>query len=178
MKPEKSVEAEQLVGWREAMNFARATVGKPPLEKEPSEKMVLSLLDGEHSPIRVVTYRITMRDIPYWVSVHLVRHKVGVEHFVSTQRTDRTGTPREKLPQDNPVTHTMVLNAQAILNISHRRLCACASKETREVWRKVVSAVKMIDPLLASLCRPMCEYRGGKCHEHLAPCGRCPEESL
>lgn len=170
-----NIEIERLIGWREAMNVARATVGKPPLDKAPSPKMVFSLLDSEHSPIRVVTYRITMRDIPYWVSVHFVRHKIGVEHFVSTQRSDRTGTPREKLPQDNLVTHTMVLNAQAILNISRRRLCTCASKDTRAVWQEVVRQLKKVDPMLASLCVPMCEYRGKVCHEHMSPCGMCEE---
>lgn len=168
------VDVEQLIDWREAANVARATVGKPPMDKEPSDEMKHSLLDSEHSPIRVVTYRVTMYNIPYWVSVHLVRHKFGVEHFVSTQRADRTGVPREKLPQDNPVTHTMVLNAQAMLSISRRRLCSCASPETRKAWRDVVSALSKIDPWVASMCVPMCEYRGFVCHEHMCPCGRCP----
>ena len=40
----------------------------------------------EHSPIRTQLFWIEMYDIPTFVSVHLVRHKYGVEHFVCSNR--------------------------------------------------------------------------------------------
>ena len=105
-------------------------------------------------------FTIRLVDIPYWVSVHLVRHKIGVEHFVSTQRTDRTGIDRSELPQSAPVSHTMVINAQALINISRKRLCNQASSDTREVWRMVIDEVGKHEPELANLCVPECVYRG------------------
>lgn len=164
--------------WLDAVNAARATVRAKPLTKEPSERLRRELLDAEHSPIRLVTFKIEMIDIPYWVSVHLVRHKIGVEHFVSTQRTDRTGTKRDDLPQGALVNHTMIANAQALINISHRRLCNTASPETHKVWQAVVNKLKAIDPIVAEFCVPMCVYRGGICHEHYSPCGKFPVMAL
>lgn len=43
----------------------------------------------EHSPLRQDEYCIEMKNIPSFVSVHMVRHKIGVEHFVLTSRDDR-----------------------------------------------------------------------------------------
>lgn len=171
------VEVEQLVGWNEALNAARNTVNALPREGEPSEKFKREILDAEHSPCRIPTYRVRMSGIPYWVSVHLVRHKHGVEHFVSTQRTDRTGKFRDVLPQDAPVNHTMVLNAQEFMFISRRRLCRTASVETRSVWSEVVRALREVDPVLADFCVPMCVYRGGFCHEAYG-CGKCPPANV
>lgn len=57
------------------------------------------------------------------------------------------------------------LNAEEIINISHARLCAKASKETREIWRAVVDLISEKDPDLAKHCVPMCIYRNGICGE-------------
>ena len=115
---------------------------------------------AEHSPIRLLKLRIRMTGIPYWVSVHLVRHKIGIEHWVKTQRTDRTGIDRNELPQGALVDHTIEVNAQALITISRKRLCRQASKETQDVWRAVIAAVKEHEPELASVCHPDCVYRG------------------
>lgn len=163
---------EQLTPWSVALDAARETMHKEPLDIEPSEKFLRDVIDAEHSVIRGVVYRIRMIGIPYFVSVHLVRHKFGVEHFVSSQRTDRTGETRDKKPQDAPVNHTMIINAHEILFISRRRLCGQASAETRKVWQKVVDVFKDIDPIFAEYLVPMCVYRGGRCHE-ITSCGRC-----
>lgn len=155
----------KLTSWREVLNDARATINKDGIDKEPSESFKRAILDSEHSPCRSLMYRIELIDIPYWVSVHLVRHKIGVEHYVTTQRTDRTGSDRTKKTQDAPVNHTMILNAQAIMTISRRRLCGMASPETQKVWQRVKDVMTVIDPILASYMQPMCIYRGGICHE-------------
>lgn len=75
--------------WQAVKNRAMETIG---LEsgKYPDSKWKREILLAEHSPIRLIELTIRMKGIPYWVSVHLVRHKYGIEHFVSTQRTDRT----------------------------------------------------------------------------------------
>ena len=165
---------ERITNWSLALNLARATMGKGKNEKEPSSEWKRKLLDCQHSPLRAVMYHIQFTDLPYYVSVHLSRHKFGCEHFVSTQRADRTaeGTPRSDLPQDAPVTHDIVANAQALINISKKRLCNLASPETREAWKKVVERLREISEVeMADAMLPECEHRGGVCFE-MKPCGK------
>lgn len=69
-----------------------------------------------------------------------------------------------------PTNLTGIMNAEAIINMSHKRMCMTASKETREVWRDVIFKLKEIDPDLAKHCVPQCVYRGGICPE-LKKCG-------
>lgn len=61
-----------------------------------------------------------------------------------------------------------ILNAQAIINISRERLCAAASKETREVWEKVITQLIYCDPDLSNHCVRPCVATGicreGKCN--------------
>ena len=52
-------------------------------------KSLYKMYKSEHSPIRTQMFWIEMEDIPTFVSVHLVRHKIGVEHFVKSNRLDR-----------------------------------------------------------------------------------------
>ena len=59
--------------WQRALNAARRTVGKPFLDKEPSDKWKDAILFAEHSPIRLVEYRISFNDIKQWITVHQIR---------------------------------------------------------------------------------------------------------
>lgn len=134
--------------------------------KMPSDEWKVKLLEAEHSPVRTLNFCIKMIDIPYFVSVHFVRHKFGVEHFVTSQRNDRqTKYDRNKAPQDAPVTHIMYLNAQSLINIAHKRLCFQASKETRELMNLIVEEVLKTNPEFKTVLVPNCVYRGGKCTE-------------
>jgi hypothetical protein len=146
--------------WREVADSARTTIGLSEGEKEPSNKWKKQILLAEHSPIRQIQFKWKWSNLPYWVSVHFVRHWLGILHFVKTSRSDRTGVPREKLLQDNPVDHECEANAQTLINISRKRLCNKASKETREAWQLVIKKLKEKDEVLASVCVPECVYRG------------------
>ena len=53
----------------------------------------------EHSPLRTQMFWIEMYRIPTFVSVHLTRHKIGVEHWVQTNREDRL--PKNDVRLDN-----------------------------------------------------------------------------
>ena len=75
--------------WMQVKNSALSTVGKEN-GKYPSSEWKRRILLAEHSPIRLLVMTIKITDIPYYVVGHFVRHKVGVEHFVKSQRTDRT----------------------------------------------------------------------------------------
>ena len=157
--------------WREVADAARTTIRQEEGTGEPSARWKRRILQAEHSPIRKLCFNWKWLDLPYWVSVHFVRHKYGIEHFVSTQRTDRTGEDRTVKPQDAPVMHECFANAQAIMFISRRRLCNQASPETRAAWRLVVDEIAKTEPELASCCVPECVYRGF-CPEFKS-CGFC-----
>ena len=146
--------------WDMVYQLALETENKVP-KRKPSRRWISRMLRAEHSPIRY--FRVTYRwlGIPYWVSVHLVRHWLGIIHWIGSQRVDRTNIPRDDKPQNTPVNHRFVANAQSVINISRRRLCKLASPETQATWKE---ALQHIDPILRDACVPECIYRGW-CYE-------------
>ena len=155
--------------WQDVKNATMNTIGKDK-GAYPSSDWKRRLLLSEHSPIRKLHIGWKWSDLKYWVSVHLVRHKYGIEHFVSTQRTDRTGISRDEMPQNSLVNHECEANAQALINISRKRLCNCASLETRQAWQQVKSEIALVEPELASVMVKECVYRNGLCPE-MFTCG-------
>jgi hypothetical protein len=145
--------------WQDIKNATMNTIGKN-TGKYPTEEWKRELLLSEHSPIRKLKISWRWLDLKYWVSVHLVRHWLGIVHFVSTQRTDRTGLSRDELPQDSLVNHECEANAQSLINISRKRLCNCASLETRQAWQLVKDKVSEVEPELAKCMVKDCIYRG------------------
>lgn len=146
--------------WEEVANRARTTVGKNELGKEPSDKFKRKILMAEHSPIRGLIYCFKITNIKSWVATHLVRHHVGVEKWVRTQRTDRTGVDRDELPQGALVEMELEANAQALINMSRKRLCTQASPETREVMQEIKKEVSKRDEFLSRIMVKECIYRG------------------
>lgn len=168
---------EQVTSWKRVLNAARRTIGKDPLEKEPSNSWKAKILLAEHSPIRLLEYDWTWGEIMQWVTTHLVRHHEGCEKMVHSQRGDRRAIfeeygveSRNDLPQGALNDMDMSANAQALINISRKRLCSCASKETREAWKQVKEEIAKRDPILASKMVPECLYRGF-CPEWMSSCG-------
>ena len=173
----KIIRMEMVTLWKRALNAARRTIGKAPLDKEPSKSWEAKMLLAEHSPIRLLEYEWTWADIMQWVTTHLVRHHEGCEKFVHTQRGDRRAildeynvSSRNELPQGATNDMDMIANAQALISISRKRLCNCASKETREAWKQVQDAIREVDPVMADKMVPECIYRGF-CPEFMNPCG-------
>ena len=146
--------------WEKVKRAARTTIRKEGSGKYPSDSWKKTILLAEHSPIRKIKASWKWHNIMSWISVHFVRHKFGIEHYVSTQRTDRTGVNRNDLPQSALVDHECDANAQSLIFISRRRLCKQASRETRDAWKEVVEEVRKNDPVLASVMVPECLYRG------------------
>lgn len=156
------IECRRATEWNRALNAARRTVGKERIEKEPSDDWKAKILLAEHSPIRLVEFDFTVRSIRQWVTTHLVRHFIGFLPFVSTQREDRKklDCSRDELPQGSLNDMDISANAQSLINVSRRRLCSTAAKETREAWNNVKLSVSKIDPIVASKMVPECIYRG------------------
>jgi hypothetical protein len=146
--------------WSKVKRAARTTISKEGEGAYPSDSWKKTILLAEHSPIRKIRFSWKWKQLKSWISVHFVRHKFGIEHWVTTQRSDRTGVNRDKSPQDAPVSHECEANAQALIFISRRRLCNQASAETRQAWAEVKAEVAKNDPILASVMVPECIYRG------------------
>ena len=156
--------------WQDVKDSTMNTIGKD-TGKYPTSEWKRRLLMSEHSPIRRIKFYWRWKDLKYWVSVHIVRHKIGIEHWITTQRTDRTGVNRDDIPQSALVKHACEADSQAMINISRRRLCNCASKETREAWQEVKNEVaKCGETELASCMVRECVYRNGLCPE-MFTCG-------
>ena len=163
----KTKELKMKGEWGEVVDDCRSTVSKPPLGREPSEKFKKSILIAEHSPIRDISFRWKWVGIKSWIATHWVRHHW--ECRVSTQRSDRTGVPRDKLPQDAPVTFTGEANVQALVDTMRKRLCYQASPETREYAEDLKAAITEMQPEIGSVLVPHCVYRCA-CPE-IRPCG-------
>lgn len=92
---------------------------------------------------------------------HLVRHNIGFTPFVSSLRKDRTEYENGKVPDRNtPNNLRFDGNFQSFINISRKRLCNCASKETRVAWQLVKDEIAKVEPELVSCMVPECIYRG------------------
>lgn len=114
-------------------------------------------------------FTIKMADVPYWVSVHFVRHKFGVEHYVCSQRNDRQGKyDRGQAPQSMPIDHIMDINAQELIQMARMRLCGQAATETRLAMTLIRDAVVEVNPEFADFLQPKC--CNGRCNE-FEPCG-------
>lgn len=142
----------------------------------PSNEWKVKLLKSEHSPLRELWFGIRMY-IPYYVSVHFVRHHIGVNHYVSTQRDDRVfrddEVTRADLPQGQMVSHIMSVNAQELMFMARKRLCKQAEELTRKVMRTIVKKAHTTNPEFkeANVLVPNCVYRNGKCDEFF-PCNK------
>ena len=99
-----------------------------------SEMTLDKIYQCEHSPMRTQMFVVEMKDIPTFVSVHFVRHKHGVEHFVKSNREDRASHTGDS-GRWHPVNHMMLCNAQSLVNLARKRLCRKASKRERNTAR-------------------------------------------
>lgn len=145
--------------WREVLNDCRATVGKEPLDREPSEAFKKRILISEHSPIRDISVKWIWPTIKSWIATHFSRHKW--ECFIRTQRDDRTGGDRHQLPQDALVSFTGEANVQHLIDTSRKRLCRMSARETREAWESLKRDIHAVEPEISDVMVPNCIYRCG-----------------
>ena len=145
--------------WEDVVNRCRATVGKDELGKEPSSNFKRRVLMAEHSPIRELHISWAWRGIKSWIATHWVRH--SWECYVKSQRSDRTGIPRDELPQAAPVDFFGEANPQHTIDTWRKRLCFQASSETRRYAEDFKQLLHEIEPEWADTLVPNCVYRGG-----------------
>lgn len=155
--------------WLGVKRRALVTEGKEPV-RPPDERWCRRILEARHSPIRYLRFSFYI-ECPYWVSVHLCRH-VHAQPYVQSQRNDRQENyDRSTAPQDAPVKMIFDVNAEELMVIANKRLCAKASPETRLLVQMMCLEVEKHCPEFEGLLVPMCEWQGNICHE-MKPCGR------
>lgn len=120
-----------------------------------------------HSPIRTQLFWVEMEDIYSYVSTHLCRHSIGVTHFVSSRREDRGGSAGDG--RFSLVKHSMLINAEALINMANARLCSKASPDTTSLMLDIKEGIGKVDKDLYKHLVPVC-IDIGKCRE-LKPCG-------
>lgn len=156
-----------------------------------SKMSLLKAYSLGHSPIRTQRFYIYMEDIPLFCASQFVRSNVGVQWYQKSKRTDRGGEDFREVCKDmaenlydrgeDPSTEILTwpqrfdryaptdlmgdLNAESIINMSYKRLCAKVSKETREIWEMVIQELAKVDPDLAKFCVKPCVAYGGICRE-------------
>lgn len=155
--------------WERCYMLALNTMGKKYVDGAVTTPWKSRMLKCKHSPIRTLVFTIKMI-IPYYVSTHFVRHKIGVEHYVQSQRNDRqTNYDRNAAPQDSMVSHIMEINAEQLMFMANRRLCGMADPTTRYVMSLICRAVEGTNGEFIGYLKPMCEYLH-MCPE-FKPCG-------
>lgn len=178
------VSIRPLIQWDEAYRAALATQGKDSQGKFPSMDWRIRSLMAEHSQVKLVQYCLSFKNLRQWVGVHILRHPYLLP-FIHSQRIDKDQKEaieamtekimsvisddikndpdfnrRDLLPQGTVNDHDFYLNAQTFVNISRKRLCSCASKETREAWQLVKDVMKEADPAIYHCMVRQCIYRG------------------
>ena len=166
------IECPNETDWVEVRRRCLVTAGRRYLDANPpSMEWRRKILEARHSPIRYLRFSFYI-ECPYWVSVHLCRH-VHAQPYVRSQRNDRQHDyDRNAARQDAPVAMIWDVNAEELMVIANKRLCAKASPETQKVVELMRDEVERECPEFRGLLVPMCEYHGGVCHE-MNGCGRC-----
>lgn len=84
---------------------------------------------------------------------------------VVTELCDKVNELPEHFDRYAPTDIAFIINAEALINMAHKRLCEKASRETRDLMTKIALEVAIVDPELAEHLVPQCVFRGGICSE-------------
>lgn len=162
--------------WRQVADAARTTVSLEAGEGDPKDSWKKKIARAGHSPIRLIEFVVKVEGVKSWITVHNVRHKIGIEHWISTQRDDRTSKNRDDAPQGTLVDYQFCVNLDELMTICRKRFCGQAHKETTKFWSEVFNALLMYDAAwrilhpIRDLFVPECVARGGCCPE-MKSCG-------
>jgi len=173
------IHIQLLDDWDNISSDAAFTQGIAPFPL--TETFLIKALTSRHSIIRSVRLQIDVIGLPYYVHVQLVRHHIGHNWFIRSQRPDSispVGYDRRKTPQDALINARDRLNLEALLSMMEVRLCECATPETREVVLAIKTELMSSDDpflkIVGQFCQASCEWRGKRCPEVFRPCGKYP----
>ena len=147
--------------WKRVKNHCRTTDNKEFTENEATEIFKKKLLISEHTPIRLIEFDWSWKQIPYWVSTEWSRHKF--EKFISTQRDDRLkdNISRNDKPQGALVNFDGYANEQNMIDAERKRLCYQATSEARQLGESFKIELHITHPLESNVLVPNCIYRCG-----------------
>lgn len=147
--------------WRRVKNHCRTTDNKEFTEIDATEIFKKKLLVSEHTPIRLLEFDWTWKNIYYWLSTEWSRHKF--EKFISTQRDDRLidDIPRNDKPQGALVNFDGYANMQQAIDGWRKRLCDQATDDARELAEDFKATLHETHPLESDVLVPNCIYRMG-----------------
>ena len=144
--------------WQAVKNACRTTVGKTHSDKDATDTFKYDIVIAEHTPIRKINIS-WLWHMPYWVAMEWARHKF--EKFIRSQRTDRTGEPRDKKPQDAPVDFEGYANIQNVIDAWRKRLCNQATPLAKAYAVAFKQELHNTEPAIADALVPHCVYRCG-----------------
>lgn len=116
-----------------------------------SHASLISMYKSEHSPVRTQLFWISLKNIPLYISTHLLRHHVGSVPFQLTCRDDRNGGNPGLIGKINAINNKldMLLTATNTFTIETRE----------EIIRSVISELDWLKdnsdrytPVNLSLC--------------------------
>lgn len=147
--------------WKRVKNHCRTTDNKDFTEVEATSVFKKKLLISEHTPIRLLEFDWSWKNIFYWVSTEWSRHKF--EKFISTQRDDRLkdDTPRSEKPQGALVNFDGYANMQHLIDSFRKRLCYTATPQARELAEDFKQTLHETHPFESDVLVPNCIYRMG-----------------
>lgn len=142
--------------WVRCKIFALNTIGKKFVGNEVTEEWKRKILKSRHSPIHTLmfSFRLTL---PSYTSVHFTRHKIGIDHYVSSQRNDRQDKYDRRLaPQGEIVSHIIDVNAEELIVMANKRLCTKADVDTRYMMALICNEAIRTNPEFSDELVPMC----------------------
>lgn len=147
--------------WKRVKNHCRTTDNKEFTENDATDTFKKMLLISEHTPIRLLEFDWSWKNIYYWLSTEWSRHKF--EKFISSQRDDRLvdDTPRGKKTQDALVNFDGYANMQNLIDSWRKRMCFMATNEARELAEDFKRELNKTHPIEASVLQKNCIYRAG-----------------
>lgn len=167
----KLIEWPMETDWDAVKRRALITSGMRRMKTPPSSDWKRRILEARHSPIRRLWYSFEFYDIPSNTATHFARH-VHAQPYISSLRNDRQAKIDGDLaPRNSPVDMILDVNAEELMVMANKRLCAKAAPKTREIMHEMCRLAIQVTPELESMLVPMCVYHGNTCHE-METCGR------
>lgn len=147
--------------WKRVKNHCRTTINKNFTDNDATDIFKKKLLISEHTPIRLLEFDWSWKNIYYWVAMEWARHKF--EKFISTQRDDKLidHIPRGKKPQDTPVNYDGFANMQNLIDSWRKRLCYQATSNARELAEDFKITLRQTHKYESDVLVPNCVYRCG-----------------
>lgn len=159
----------QFINWQIIKGTALATIGKqlPRIVKPVSSEWKKKAVISGHS-INYFSEMVIEAEMPYKVANHFVRHN-KTKGFYANFTTQRPEITNKKRDPDELVTIIIKANPNAIIEVSHERLCNRSAVETRKAWIDILMQIKLHEPELVLLCVPKCAQQG-YCSEKFQSC--------